>query len=148
VTTFTEFLAARLTEDEDDATELWLLDPLHCPVCGVLVKEYVTPAELFGRKPNRLDRCEPCGHEVADEMISACFREVIPVRVKADLVAKRAIMAEHVPLPCMNERHQGGLHCAVCEYDVISRGWHPCPTLRFLGAIYSDHPDYQQEWAP
>lgn len=71
-----------------------------------------------------------------------------PARVLAECEAKRRIVAEHRRVPCGNSRHQNGEHCSVCSYDDIPREWHPCPTLRYLAAVYADHPDYRDEWKP
>ena len=125
--TLTDFLLARIAEDEAVAIRL-------CP----------------GRSPDN-------GHWIATSLEFSgvhdrpTTKHIVrhdPSRVLAECAAKRLIVAEHAPMPCENERHQHGLHCAVCEYDVISRGWHPCPTLRFLALPYADHSDYLPEWRP
>jgi Family of unknown function (DUF6221) len=56
--------------------------------------------------------------------------------------AGRAILAEHA----------GGYpgYCAVCHaggFDWDPERW-PCATVRALAAVYSDHPDYRDEWKP
>jgi hypothetical protein len=69
-----------------------------------------------------------------------------PARVLAECEAKRSIITEHQPVDCGNVRHPNGVHCSVCEYDDIERGWWPCPTLRFLAAPYSSHSDFDPSW--
>jgi hypothetical protein len=56
--------------------------------------------------------------------------------------AMRAIIREH-------EIRDG--RCRVCTAIHDGRATRfraPCPTLLFLAAVYSGHPDYQQKWAP
>jgi len=58
-----------------------------------------------------------------------------PARVLAECAAKRAIVQLHDMSidPCD-------------EFDASFKSV-PCETLRILAAVYSDHPDYQEEWA-
>ena len=58
-----------------------------------------------------------------------------PVRVLADLAAKRAVIDLHVA--------EDGQHPDFCGHD---RHELPCPTLRLLASVYADHPDYRKEW--
>jgi len=63
-------------------------------------------------------------------------------RAFRETVAKRAILAEHA---------YDKAACRVCweVTDTSSmRARFPCPTIRALAAVYSDHPDYRQEWVP
>ena len=71
-----------------------------------------------------------------------------------EVEAKRAIIAEHGPDPI---NKFGSVHdplCLVCltNRDGYEEMWEadewPCRTLRSLAAVYSDHPDYRQEWKP
>ena len=63
--------------------------------------------------------------------------------------AGRSIMSRHTP-------HQpafGGPACNWCSEDVddrpqIAKERWPCPDVLSLAAVWSDHPDYDQEWAP
>lgn len=89
--TITEFLEARIAEDEARAK---------------YVSEYGDTGGLF-----------------------------TPTRVLAECAAKRAIIAEHAPVdPC--DAHDAMFSTITCD------------TIRALAAVYADHPDYQQEWAP
>lgn len=80
------------------------------------------------------DRCD-CGY---------------PVRVLAEVAAKRAIIATTFQYEAKIDGEWGCCHSA----DAIARGY--CPDtkvdeidiLRRLAAVWSSHPDYRQEWAP
>jgi len=67
--------------------------------------------------------------------------------VLRDIAARRKILAEHAP-----DQYEP-TSCRTCHHQ--EAGWSvpvpaevPCPTLRALAAIWSDHPDYRSEWAP
>ena len=66
-----------------------------------------------------------------------------------DVAAKRAILDRHMP----HETAFDGPACNWCSEDVDDRPqlwkqpW-PCPDARSLAAVWNDHPDYRQEWAP
>jgi Family of unknown function (DUF6221) len=62
-----------------------------------------------------------------------------PARVLREVEAKRRIIDHHKPV-----RHEGRTMCHSCLGAVTF--W-PCPTLQHLAAVWSDHPDYRQEWA-
>lgn len=70
-------------------------------------------------------------------------------RVLREIAAKRAILANHQPYDCMEP---ASLRCYRCTSNraylsgaAIHEAW-PCPTMRHLAAVYSDHQDYRQEW--
>lgn len=67
---------------------------------------------------------------------SAAEVTIDPARVLAECEAKRATLREHAIGPTGD--------CGVCSY------WseYPCPTVRFVAAVYSDHPDFREEWRP
>ena len=71
----------------------------------------------------------------AQASVNEFWRTVYPARVRREVAAKRAIVAWHEPWHV----DPGLVWCA--HY------W-PCPTLRLLAAVYSDHPAYRQEWKP
>jgi hypothetical protein len=58
-----------------------------------------------------------------------------PARALRETEAKRAVLALH---------GNGNVpdSCSYCH-----DAW-PCRTVRFLAAVYSDHPDYDQAWRP
>jgi Family of unknown function (DUF6221) len=82
---------------------------------------------------------------------------VAEARVRREVTAKRAILELHQPDRSPNDEWYGhDARCRECGYEggsaraglrAIQRSW-PCPTLRQLAAIYSDHPGYQLEWKP
>lgn len=81
-----------------------------------------------------------------DEAAAETWRER-DLRPLREVEAKRAILAEHASDDHWCARppdpdwvvYEGG--------ERLVRTY-PCGTLRTLAAIYSDHPDYQQEWKP
>lgn len=119
--TITEFLLARIAEDEAHATRV--------PTDWLYPEDY--PAlEMTEIGP---------GHTLI----------VSPTRVLAECQAKRAIIARHSevsddgspdPVPW-------DVTCSGGDYDII-RYPETCPELRFLAAVYADHPDYREEWKP
>ena len=70
-------------------------------------------------------------------------------RARAECEAKRSIVAEHgfdfVSPVGAESSWEEFTSCNTCHRDV---GEYPCPTLRHLAAIYSDHPDYDEAWRP
>ena len=97
-------------------------------------------ASLLGR-----DESDPIVHHIARHDPARALREV---------AAKRAILAAHGPDPIDKFGGIAKPRCLVClagrdgyEELWVADSW-PCLTLRLLAAVYSDHPDYQQEWAP
>ena len=62
-----------------------------------------------------------------------------PAAVQAECAAKRGIIDMHLGDGCLE-------YCRTCtkEHGGVAN---PCPTIRHLATIYSDHPEYQQEWA-
>lgn len=73
-----------------------------------------------------------------------------PDRVLAECEAKRGILAEH-PITDKVVGYGGGKHLFGCEtchdWDGVTEGHGYCPTLRYLAAPHSDHPDYDAGWA-
>jgi hypothetical protein len=63
-----------------------------------------------------------------------------PARVLREVEAKRAILDHHKPV-----RHGGRTMCYSC---LSALSYWPCPTVRHLIAVWSDHPDYQEGWKP
>ncbi|MFE3060675.1 DUF6221 family protein [Nocardia sp. NPDC059239] len=65
-----------------------------------------------------------------------------PARVLRQSAAMRLILVEHARTP--------GGRCSVCRDFDDRRNYdgaaYPCPTVRALTAIWSDHPDYRPEW--
>lgn len=80
-----------------------------------------------------------------------------PDRISRECAAKRAIVEAHHPDRPLENWYWLDRKCAEC-----GETWHEwvphrqptdigpekgCRTLRTLAAVYSDHPDYRQEWA-
>ena len=65
-----------------------------------------------------------------------------PARVLREVVAKRSLIEDHTGQCCVNDTCCGEI---AGYFD--SEAGDPCPVLLVLAAIYSDHPDYRQEWA-
>jgi hypothetical protein len=89
-----------------------------------------------------------------------------PARVLAECAAKRAIIKQHEEWPVLVERAPSGDFDAndtqsmtyrmtreiawLTEREYVKRfGVEPptTPVLRALAAVYSSHPDYDEEWA-
>jgi len=73
-----------------------------------------------------------------------------PARVLAECAAKRAIVAEHQPYSDGYWRTEGTCVCCVdfhADMDCENKPW-PCPTLRALAAVYAERDGFQEEWAP
>ena len=137
--TLTEFLLARIGEDEADARkavdddESWRHEGE-----GVLTQYSVSG-----------------GHEISSGWLSMGHRFEAgdhiarhnPARVLAECEAKRSIVAEHT-------RPGWTVTCPRCLGDqpelASGTAWRaaPCPTLRALALPYADHPDYREEWRP
>lgn len=75
----------------------------------------------------------------------------IPVwrRMVNEWVAKRAIVESHQPVKDVGwdggESHDH-LWCAACGSLDDAPVAYPCPTIRALARVYSDHPEYQEGW--
>ena len=120
--TITEFLEARISEDE---AALERTGPFpHSIHGGDLVGTYRSDCPDCIGVPNR-------------------------ARVLAECAAKRAIMKEHAIDLEMREPYCDT--CAQWWNCVLGEGppmvKYPCPTIQALAAVYKDHPDYRQEWA-
>lgn len=122
--TLTEFLLARLDEDEEAAQ-------------AAPMREWEQGGEFWHRgnpDPTPLMR-----HVLAHD----------PARVLAEVAAKRALVAEHTAPPPWEKQCP---RCGDVENQVAYEGPEPypapCPTLRLLALPHAGHPDYRQEWVP
>ena len=122
--TLTEFLLARIAEDEElpgVATErIYVCDDGHIE----------TPTEQWDDGSDRLPNHYNSWRSVYD-----------PARVLAECAAKRAIVEVHEPF----QSETRGECCWICGPG--GAPW-PCETLRALAKVYADHPDYLPEWTP
>lgn len=133
-----EFLAARLDEDEATAKAAtpapWVVDDYDSKTIYVDAHEqYVVP--IWDMRPED-QRPEDAAHIARHD----------PARVLRDVEAKRKILAIHQPhLSDYGEPPT----CSACwpEPKIGTHPLYPCSTVRALAAVWSDHPDYRQEWA-
>ena len=103
-------------------------DPVSRAVAGPTLAEFLNA---------RLDEDE----RHADTVGAVAWRTgYTAARVLREVAAKRAILYIHDADPKCAVCHDGG-------WDWEPEDW-PCPTIRALAAVYSDHPDYLQEWKP
>jgi hypothetical protein len=148
------FLAARLDEDETAAKALesgdWGQSPWAVTECSGFCPCIVYQGEY---KPV-LEAQVPLIQYIADAEAPEYAAHIArhdPARVLREVAAKRAILAVHSPgYPVTYPKPSGQPTCAVCHsggWDWDPEQW-PCPTVRALAAIYSNHPGYRQEWAP
>jgi Family of unknown function (DUF6221) len=126
-----EFLTARLDEDAAAARDAYYEG-----------QRWITEEEGVYRYPDDdLDLVHYANRKTDARHIARWD----PARVLREVEAKRAVLAEHQSEPMRNVAWNG---CKVCRDP---SGWPqpwPCHTLRHIIAVYSDHPDYQQEWKP
>lgn len=145
--TITEFLEARIAEDEDRAR--YLLKGLEDDIAanyadmvderGLMTPTRKLHAELWATHDGQSKtRNFAKGQAIAD------FAD--PTRVLAECAAKRAIIELH------NDREGDCEQCSDYGWFAALDGAYfheefPCPTLQSIAAVYASHPDYRQEWA-
>jgi hypothetical protein len=117
VSDLTAFLDARLDEDEAAAKAAWGVE-----------WDWRYVAQPLGERPSIAHTLHIARHD--------------PARVLREVVAKRSLVEDHTGQCCVNDTCCGEI---AGYFD--SEAGDPCPVLRHLAAIYSDHPDYRQEWA-
>jgi len=118
----TEFITARLREDEQQALSAspgpWHLNAEHDEVIAI-------------------DGIEVCtAHALSNNQLRNTARHIArhdPARVLREIEAKRAILENSV---FVMDKYAGGMYL-----DFVRE------TLRHLAAIYSDHPDYNPKWS-
>ncbi len=136
--TLTEFLLARLADDEqvaraaamsgsaswtlrDDDSDPWTITSTN----DVVVRDTGVPSDSEAAHIARHD----------------------PARVLAEVAAKRRIVELHAPL------YEGlwdtPLVCRTCEdRERHDAAWYPCDTLRPLALPYADHESFDPAWTP
>lgn len=143
----TEFLTARLNEDEAAATAAAGCDggDLAWFDSRVVVSGDHTIRTREGNRPacriRRDDVVGRWGQTMDPDAAAAHIARHDPARVLREVEAKRAILARHAPNP------EHSAFCGRCNDGLLEQHW-PCPDVLDIAAIYSDHPGYRQEWKP
>lgn len=123
--TLTEFLLARIAEDEAVALAAspgpWRVDPNNPE--GVLAVDDIQVVDAFALS----------GPQTRATATHIALYD--PARVLAECEAMRRIVELH-----------GGDYDGECSSPSHLDG--PCRTLRALATPHADHPDYQPEWKP
>ncbi|SFK92400.1 hypothetical protein SAMN05216275_14152 [Streptosporangium canum] len=132
------FLRARLDEDEQTARAA------HGPNWNAEKRDVAYGDEWVVSAMTRADAAHIARHD--------------PARVLREVEAKRQIINEHPALPGFKEGHAYTVCTRCSDYRgdddrsigdrLIRPAEAPCKTLRLLGLLYADHPDYRQEWNP
>lgn len=147
----TEFLLARIAEDEAMARAA--IDPFVL-IEGNERPEWQEPDDgawtQEGNSPSvngeALTIYDEGGHHLTHAVHIARWD---PKRVLAECASKRVIAEEHQSVRDdgwkSGEEHDY-LWCASCGSLDDSPVPFPCFTTQALAAVYSDHPDYRQEW--
>lgn len=79
---------------------------------------------------------------LGDQKVSNHIARHDPARVLREVAAKRAIIAEH------HRASQWGGPVDVCDaHDGATMATIVCDTMLALAAVYSDHPDYREDWS-
>jgi hypothetical protein len=162
--TLTEFLLARIAEDEAVARDAgpqreWVViedhggdysKPLEYRIeTKPYPHEFTARREPFGERVAVLDGAGSLNLEGA-----WASRHIVrhdPARVLAECEAKRQIVAMH-PITDRIVGYGPRTHdfgCEVChDWDGVTSGLGFCDTLRALALPYADHPDYDESWRP
>jgi hypothetical protein len=162
VSDLAEFLLARIAEDEHcarlaDTGEKWESAQVY-GVDGVIDFKPSVPGSHLGDRV--MGDHNDSAHAWMSLYQSGHIAHWDPDRVLAECEAKRRIIERHKPNPGgfivtnvnKGEGHRAPL-CTVCvvDRDDYWENWTmepwPCPTLRDLGEVYADHPDYPGDLA-
>jgi hypothetical protein len=144
----TEFLAARIAEDE--AASKAILDHFY----GEGRWEW----NLYRPRPSKVALVDERGVLMVETildgptwMVCDHIARYDPARVLAECAAKRRIVEMHWATTSSFLGREITSCCAECSpegnWDSAPDVPHPCPTLRILASVYADHPDYRREWA-
>lgn len=135
MTDLSEFLLARIAEDEEAARQ---------------IKVFSDQAVVA---------------HLSDAGTGASLGDLVvfdPARVLAECNAKRRLVAEHPEITVWHESENPNGDridepewlCGRCVNTGARQPWtdvdlleYPCPTLRLLALPYREHPDYRSEWA-
>jgi len=130
----TAFITARLDEDEviakAAANRHWRTDD------NIITLHPEHDGDGFMSWPTRADAQHAAHHD--------------PARALREIAAKRAIVTGHSWFSPTIGPNAGKPCCTRCGAGLddvyLTEPW-PCDDLRILAAVWSDHPDYKQEWA-
>lgn len=128
MTTITEFLNARLNEDEQAARYAFAAHNDAQPDWY----EIRSGAVNLGDHEDEL--------LTFDAGISRHIVRHDPARVLREVAAKRAVLSAHANLADNPHRHTNP--------RVHAQWVTMIQVVQHMAAVYADHPDYQQEWAP
>jgi hypothetical protein len=93
------------------------------------------------------DAANGVGAIVGSHELAAHIARYDPARAVREVTAKRAIVARHkTDIDPADALYGNSARCEECGTYVVLMG--PCPTLRILAAVWSDHRDYHDEWKP
>jgi hypothetical protein len=121
VNELTDFLLARIAEDEANVAAILRQDP-----------NWEADGDgVFDRPDRRIAY-------VRGDYAATHIAHWDPARVLAECEAKRRVVELHRT----DATDPEVIVCAVCLYGP------PCETLRLLALPYADHPDYRPEWRP
>ena len=143
--TLTEFLLARIAEDEAAAVAAVTRsdDPARD---GVNEWVAVGGGTVVGPAFDSLRHLSLPSREDATAQHIARHD---PARVLAECEAKRRIVEIHRPHPFLLDDDRGeAWECEACGGDVPASGAVTCPTTRALATVYADHPDCDETWRP
>ncbi|ORJ99858.1 DUF6221 family protein [Prescottella equi] len=129
-----EFLRARLDEDEQTATAATSATFGEEPT-------WTSKDDGTGRQTHgyvMADHTAICGHDGDDVLLPVAdhIARHDPARVLREVESKRGVLADYELYKDAKYPDSDGGHAMALEY-----------VLDLLAAVYSDHPDYQQEWA-
>ncbi|NKV21525.1 hypothetical protein GS913_18515 [Rhodococcus hoagii] len=134
-----EFLRARLDEDEQTATAATSATFGEVPTWTS--KDDGTGDQTHGYV--MADHTAICGHDGDDVPLPVAdhIARHDPARALREGEAKRRIVQE------LEDEYTQAEDKLIADGVFIALNENRSPVLRALAAVYSDHPDYQQEWA-
>ena len=133
MTSLRDFIAARLDEDQE-AAENASQDPDEGNVwtVGARRREFKQEARIGDDRDDLVFDIKDGVCVAFDELLEYLTR-FHPRRILREIESKRAIVEEH-----------SGTHSCGADHATDED---PCDTLKFMAAVYSDHPSYREEWA-
>lgn len=145
MSTITDFLLARIADDEEKARAAspggWQYGTIESVAGGTLYDETRSSATSCPKKltPTATRSVVALRLLVGQIGDAAHIAHWHPARVLAECKAKRRVIGQH---PHELNADDTVRRCSTC------RGEGLCGTLRALAAVYADHPDYRPEWRP